>query len=461
MTVQRDARRPRADAWFRMKHARGGPPTSHSGVMQSDTHCRRARRHRSRAGAAVLLSATIIVPTARAQVDQAAAKQYFAEVDVLCRREGGQLWGRSLCGPLALVDVETRTQATNEPPPDVPPPPTFGYANTAIQWGKVRWSTAVWKMVPAADGHARRRLLIHELFHRIQPELGLLVPDQPNPHLDTLGGRYWLRLEWRALSRALSARGDDRLAAIADALAFRARRFELFPGAAESERRLQLNEGLAQYTGTVVAAPSRSAALADARDQLARAEDESTFIRVFPYSTGSAYGLLLDDSKPGWTRAITSADDVAGVVGTAVGVRPTSDADAAAQRYGASELRSYEAGRDVARSACLAQLRAHFVEGPVLVLPRTGKLEVSFVTTGMTPLPGVGTVSPTTRAAAAWGLLVADMALMGPETIAVPAPAQTTGPVITGAGWTLTLADGWVVRPGDRAGDFRVMRREP
>ena len=43
-------------------------------------------------------------------------------------------------------------------------------------------------------------LLIHELFHRIQPQLGLLVPDLPSDHLDTLEGRYWMQLEWKALS---------------------------------------------------------------------------------------------------------------------------------------------------------------------------------------------------------------------------------------------------------------------
>ena len=82
----------------------------------------------------------------------------------------------------------------------------------------------------------RGRPFMHELFHRIQPGLGLIAPPlatnagEPS-HLDSLEGRYWLRLEWRALARALGASGAARTSAIADALAFRAARYQRFPGA--------------------------------------------------------------------------------------------------------------------------------------------------------------------------------------------------------------------------------------
>ncbi len=60
---------------------------------------------------------------------------------------------------------------------------------------------------------------MHELFHRIQGGLGLSseMPKMPpgsgeNAHLDSLEGRYWMRLEWRgrALARALGASGAAR-----------------------------------------------------------------------------------------------------------------------------------------------------------------------------------------------------------------------------------------------------------
>ena len=52
----------------------------------------------------------------------------------------------------------------------------------------------------------RREFMLHELFHRIQPDLGLITLSGQNAHLDTVEGRVWLRLEWRALARALALR---------------------------------------------------------------------------------------------------------------------------------------------------------------------------------------------------------------------------------------------------------------
>src|SRR5262249_17644049 len=151
----------------------------------------------------------------------------------------------------------TKTIATNQPPPEGPRPAALGYANSATDWGGTRWTTISWPLLVALKD-IQGLLLIHELFHRIQPQLGLGVQDDlPGDHLDTLEGRYWMQLEWKALSRALSSSGETRRAAIADALAFRAARRDRFSGAAESERRYEINEGLAHYTGTVVAADSR------------------------------------------------------------------------------------------------------------------------------------------------------------------------------------------------------------
>jgi phage tail protein X len=56
-------------------------------------------------------------------------------------------------------------------------------------------------------------------------------------------------MEWRALERALRQTGPARSAAIADALLFRTYRRTLFPDSAKNENALELNEGLAEYTG--------------------------------------------------------------------------------------------------------------------------------------------------------------------------------------------------------------------
>ena len=67
--------------------------------------------------------------------------------------------------------------------------------------------------------------------------LGLPNANPQNIHLDSANGRYWMRLEWRALARAL-ATGDK--SAVADALAFRAERRKLVTN--DEERLLEMNE---------------------------------------------------------------------------------------------------------------------------------------------------------------------------------------------------------------------------
>jgi hypothetical protein len=392
-----------------------------------------------------------------AQIGQQRAAEAFDRAKTLCGREGGNLWKISLCGPIVIADPATRTIATNQPAPDAPRPAALGFANSAMDWGGTRWTAISWPSLVAL--HDLQDLLpIHELFHRIQPQLGLLVPDLPSDHLDTLEGRYWMQLEWKALSRAIGAAGETRAAAVGDALAFRVARRSLFARAAESERGFEINEGLAQYTATVVAAGSRSEAVRSAIEQLAKAPAEVTFVRQFAYPTGVAYGILLDDYAPGWTHRIKSADDLGKLIEPFAAIPSAKDLEAAAVFYGGPEIRERETRREVEHKARLAELRRRFVEGPILILPR-GR-GASFASAGITAIPGEGTVYMSYRTKADWGTLEASAVLVDMDRgkLTVPVPAVGEGKTLRGDGWTLDIADGWVIQPGTRAGDFQLVR---
>jgi hypothetical protein len=404
------------------------------------------------------LCAAVLKPAvASAQVDQQRAQAYFKEAASLCEREGGRLWGVSLLGPMVFADPVTRTIATSKPAPHEPKPATLGFANMAMNWGGERWSTYVWQMIPADDQHARGRLMLHELFHRIQPQLGFVIRDGNNEHLDTVDGRYWLQLEWRALGKALGLSGPERIEALRDALAFRHTRRAQFKDAGENENLLETNEGLAQFTGTVASATSKAEAVADAIDQLKKAAQEQTFIRTFAYSSGAAYGLLLDEWSPGWTRKVKSSDDLGQLLIAAANVQPAEDAAAASERYGGKDLRIAEEKREVERKALIAALRRRFVDGPVLVLPGGGNF--TFTTAGLTAIPGAGTVYPNFRVTNKWGSLEAEEVLMSVDrmTLTVPAPTAVEANKLRGDGWRVTLDSGWVTRSGPRPGDIRVV----
>src|SRR4029453_7632240 len=190
-------------------------------------------------------------PPAVAQVDQQRAQEYFKEARALCERDCGRLWGVSLCAPMVIGDARTQTFATSQLPPDAPRPKLIGLLNGPIQWGDAMWAALTWDTIANWPPRTRGEAFLHESFHIVQPRLVLNGPAGANEHLDSVDGRYWLRLEWRALARALRESGGLRAQAIREARAFRQARHMRYPDKVESERALYILEGLASYTQTV------------------------------------------------------------------------------------------------------------------------------------------------------------------------------------------------------------------
>jgi hypothetical protein len=408
-------------------------------------------------------------PPAVAQVNQQLAQEYFKEAQALCERDGGRLWGVSLCGPMVIADAATGTIATNQPAPAGDRPRMIGVVNAPVQWGGTTWAAYTWQTIPTNDRAVRGGLFMHELFHRIQGGLGLTsgMPKMPpgrgeNAHLDALEGRYWMRLEWRALARALSAFDAARMSAIADALAFRAARQQRFPAAALDEHFDEISEGIATYTQYVTAYESAQDAIRGAVAGLAGAETGTSFVQTFAYASGAGYGLLLDALSPGWHRTFTGTRDFGQLLSAAAGVTAAPDTAAAAARYDGASLRAAEEQRDRDQQAIIAELRRRYVDGPVLVVPRAGSGSVNNM--GATVIPGTGTVYRGLATKGAWGFFNAKdgaMISVDGDTVSLPAPIVVDATTLKGDGWTATVGPGWTVQPGVRPGDYHVVRQQP
>lgn len=403
----------------------------------------------------VLLAAT---HQAQSQVQPQLAQRYFEEATRLCERDAGRLWGKSLCGPMVIFDQATKTHATSQPEPDGPLPRFPGLADGPVSWGGVRWFAWPLSMLPEKDAEVRQQIMLHGLFHRIQPELGFTASDGFNEHLDTPEGRIWLQLEWRALRRALQSSGNDRAAAIADALAFRHERRRRFPGAADNERRDEIREGLASYTG--VAAWADSPADAHRAAAAALVGGEWSFVGQFEAASGPAYGVLLDDLMPGWRRQVRVGSDLGDMLASATNRPPTADLAEAAARYDGAALRTAEEARDRAQQARVSELRRRLVEGPVLTMPAAGSSTSD--STGAVGIPGAGTVFfRTFTLTAQWGRLKATNGVLRSadgSTLSVPVNGPMEGTTLQGEGWSATLNAGWVVRPAPRPGSFAIVR---
>jgi hypothetical protein len=249
----------------------------------------------------------------------------------------------------------------------------------------------------------------------------------------------------------LESTGNDRAEAIADALAFRRERRRLFSNAADNERRDEIREGLASYTG--IAAWANSPADARRAAASALAGGEWSFVGNFEASSGPAYGVLLDELMPEWRRQVRSTSDLGEMLATAADRPPTPDPVAAAARYDGATLRAAEEARDRAQQIRVAELLQRFVEGPVLTMPAGGSGTSD--TRGSVGIPGVGTVLFNNfTLSAQWGRLSADSGVLRSadgRTLSVPVTVPLEGSDLRGDGWSVTLNPGWVVRRAYRS----------
>jgi hypothetical protein len=322
------------------------------------------------------------------------------------------------------------------------------------------------------DATDRRVLMAHESWHRIQDSLGLPMSGRPCFHLDTLEGRYWLQMEWRALRAALLTAGDARQPPVADALLFRAHRRALFAGAARLECDLEMNEGLAEYTGIRAVLAADSAACRYAAAEIERASRKDAFARSFAYASGPAYGLLLDAASPAWRASAKFSRDLGELLQSTMRMpAPADDRDRVTQRAAVYDpdgaLRQAELAREEQRLRRLAAYKHDFVDGPLFDIPLQSA-SFSFDPNQVFPFEERGTVYGVLSIHDAWGTLEAEQGAFVSadfKHLVVPLPAPPAAkagaeaaatPPLTGAGWKLTLDAGWKIVPGARPGDFTL-----
>jgi hypothetical protein len=108
--------------------------------------------------------------------------------------------------------------------------------------------------------------------------------------MDEIQGRTLLQIEMKALQQAL----DGDLQSLNDALYIRAYRQSLYPD--NNEDLYELNEGLAEYTGTKL---SMNEILPYLKNML-NYNINNGYTNAFGYATGAAYATILDGLYPQW-----------------------------------------------------------------------------------------------------------------------------------------------------------------
>jgi hypothetical protein len=419
-----------------------------------------------------LLAMAPAVVAAPSAIDITQAKAAFAEAQALSDKDGGRLWNKTLYGAMFFVDPDTRAVVANEADPAGvlheqdgvyvgTLPKDVIVSNAPTDWENRRWTMLMWPTIPT-DTISRRITFAHEIFHRIQPDLGLMAPDSLNLHLDTAEGRLWLQLEWRALAAALSTQGPSKSQAIRDALAFRNHRHTVFPGSAKTEASLEIAEGIPEYTGTLVGTPDLDSARWHAIGKLVDPEQGMTFVRSFAYTSGPPYGILLDERSPGWRSKLSVNSDLGELLAATLpaSAKKTS-AVKRASNYGAEAIRVAELERAQRAEVAKSRYRSRLIDGPTLLLPGGKKFAFSFNPSALVSLGGTNTVYPTFHASAEWGTLDVNDGVLVPtdfSSATVAAPINNQGSHLEGPGWTLDLAPGWKVIPDAKVGNYTVRK---
>jgi hypothetical protein len=372
------------------------------------------------------------------------------ELQDMCRDDRGALWGVDLCGPLLVVDPDTRQTWASQGDADGSLrrsgrgwigtlPEGITIANTSVDWAGIRWIMLAAPL--PANAEDRRVLVAHEAWHRIQNLLGMAARPADCAHLADPRARTLLRLEIRALATALRSRGRARAAATEEALIFRAARLAAFPEAAAEEASLDRNEGLAAYTGVKLGAENPEMYAASVLD---RYDYRDTYVRTYAYATGPAYGLLLDHVRPTWRDDARAGAVPADLLAALIQPDPPSPSrvQEASDRYGGRQLADQEAARAESQRQETATLRVRYAAGPRLEITLVSP-QLAFDPDAITPLEGVGSVYGALTIRDEWGEASAtDGALISSDfsrlVLAVPASDGQSGP-----GWVLRLAEGY------------------
>jgi hypothetical protein len=399
---------------------------------------------------------------------------YFDEIKVEAEKHE-QLWAKNLYGPILLVNPNTRQLYANFSdtagilmqvdeiysgilPNDI------NIANTAINWNGRRWAMIMLSL--PSNKQDRINLLAHELFHVIQPSLGFLLFNTANNHLDQKEGRIYLRLELEALKKAIQTTSELEMKThLTRALTFRKYRYSLYPGSDSTENLLELNEGIAEYTGAVISGRNKIQSTDHFVQSINLFLNNPTFVRSFAYQTIPIYGFLLSYIKNDWNKEITIKTNLTEYFIKTFDISLPNDlkktTDLILNQYNGDVIISEEITREVKTKKLITEYKNKFITQPHFELAFE-QMDVSFDPRNIVPIEDKGTVYTNIRVTDNWGILtVQNGALMSSnwDKISVTVPIKNENRYISGEGWTLELADRYSVIKDKITENYKVLKK--
>ncbi|MCU0408052.1 MAG: hypothetical protein MUD02_03795 [Bacteroidales bacterium] len=390
------------------------------------------------------------------------AKAYFGSVREICDKDAGKLWGKNLYGPLMYVDRTTRKITANQqdnegilkekdgvftgffPREQIIP---FG----AFTLGGTLFATA--PLPPEEDEFRMKWMAVRSLYRCFAVNSGIPVSSFYLSNMDERDARLWVKLEWKALRKAIGSEGEARRIAIRDALIFRGSNRELYPSMVSEANRFETNEGLATFTHTLLCTNSCEEFRTRLLENYDRFYAMPSYSRSFGYMTGALYATLLHDS--GFDLRSIHSDNYD--LGSAVRIVYNIDLPEVCRDVAGSIALSYNLDAiNAEEEERLANIRESihkqvsiFTEKPVVYLELESPY-FDFEQEDIHPLDTLGTLYTSMRVSDNWGKLTVngDGCLVSSNFKYVRITAKgfrADKNRYTGDGWQLLLNSEWEV----------------
>jgi hypothetical protein len=395
------------------------------------------------------------------------ATGYFKEIAAICDKDSGKLWGHYLYGPIMFVDRVSRKITANQPDEEGILkskegiytglyPKELLINNAPAEFGGKQF--AMVPLLPEEDSYRIKTRAIHSLFHRFQASEGITSSTFYVNNMDEKEARLWIKLEWKALRKAINSDGDERQLAIRDALIFRGSNRELYQKHANEENKFETYEGLATFTYTILCTNSHEEFKSRLFENLDRVYSMQSYARSYGFIHGALYASLLYDKGFDLKTITTDNFDLGNAVKELYKINlPAVCRDVAgslAVNYDIETINKEEEKRDTDIRESVDRQLSNFTEKPVVFLELESP-SFDFEPEDVHPLDSFGTLYNTIRVSDNWGKLTVDnggcLVSNNLKFIRITAKGlKTDKKHISGEGWHLILNDDWELVPADQ-----------
>jgi hypothetical protein len=395
------------------------------------------------------------------------ASRCLKDIEEICKRDNGKLWGKNLYGPIMFVERVTRRIVANQPDNEGILkskdgvytgiyPKELVLSNAPVKFGGTQFAMVP---LPAEEDEYRiKTRTIHSLFHLFQKNEGVIASTFNLTNMDEKEARLWIKLEWKALRKAINSQGEERQLAIRDALIFRGSNRELNRKYATDENRFETYEGLATFTYTLLCTNSPEEFKSKLFENLARIYSMQSYARSYGFIHGALYASLLYDKGYDFKNIKTDSIDLGDTVRELYKIElPDICRDVAgslAVNYDIESVNKEEEKREAEIKESIHSQISMFTEKPVVFLELESP-SFDFEPEDIHSLDTLGTIYNSMRVSDNWGKLTVDkggcLVSNNLKFIRITAKAfKADKNHISGDGWHLILNSEWELVPVDQ-----------